>query len=464
MADGKADPAMNILLAVHHFPPHYSGGAEWRTLRTAVALQQRGHKVRVVAIESIQSEPAQGLTWFDEVYEGIHIRRLSFNMRSAPDYFRWQYDNPWVGSHIEAMLRVEQPDVFHMVGGYLITASAMAAAERVQIPRVISLTDYWWICPRISLLRTDGTISDIPIQPENCVRCLGEERRRFRLPGKFAPAVMELYWKQQRQSIEQINERMSFLLGTLNRVNAIICPSRFLLNIYARMGISPRLMRFVRQGREFPGLTPEMIQKTASPVLRIGYIGQIAKLKGVHVLIEAVRTLTGAPVQLDIYGDMSAFPKYSALLMELAAGDPRIRLLGTYERLSLALKELDVVVVPSLWYENSPNSILEAFAHATPVITSNLGGMAELVRDGENGMLFAPGDSDDLARQIQCLLDDPSRLDRLRSGIQPIKSMAEEMDELEMLYNQVTNMVSAEQREGDSAVTGLSGKSGDRPG
>lgn len=454
---------MKILMAVHHFPPHYSGGAEWRTLRTAVALQQRGHKVRVVAIESIQSDPTQGLTWFDEVYDGVHIRRLSFNMRSAPDYFRWQYDNPWVGSHIEAMLRVEQPDVFHMVGGYLITASALAAAERVKIPRVISLTDYWWICPRISLLRTDGSISNIPVRAEDCVRCLGEERRRFRLPGKVAPTVMDVYWKQQHHSIQQINDRLSFLLDTLNRVNAIICPSQFLQTIYARMGINPRLMRFVRQGRDFPGLTPEMTQKEPSTVLRIGYIGQIAKLKGVHVLIEAVRKLPEAPVQLDIYGELHAFPRYSALLEQMAAGDPRIRLRGTYERLSLALKELDVVVVPSLWYENSPNSILEAFAHNTPVITSNLGGMAELVHEGQNGMLFNPGDSSDLARLIQCLLEEPSRLDTLRSGIEPIKSMREEMDELEMLYNQVINTHPASQREAGSTLTEQSGKSGDRP-
>jgi len=455
---------MKILMAVHHFPPHYSGGAEWRTLRTAMALQQRGHTVRVVAIESIQSDPVQGFTWYDEIYEGVHIRRLSFNMRSAPDYFRWQYDNPWVGSHIEAMLRVEQPDVFHMVGGYLITASALAAAERVNIPRVISLTDYWWICPRISLLRTDGSISDLPVRAENCVRCLAEERRRFRLPGKIAPGVMDFFWRQQRQDIDQINERMSFLMDTLNRVNAIICPSQFLMATYARMGIHPRLMRFMRQGRDFPGLTPEQTQKTPSSVLRIGYIGQIAKLKGVHVLIEAVRKLPHAKLQLDIYGDLSAFPRYSEMLKQMLAGDPRIRLMGMYDRLSAALQELDVVVVPSLWYENSPNSILEAFAHCTPVITSNLGGMAELVQDGQNGMLFAPGDSDDLARHIQCLLDDPARLEVLRSGIQPIKCIAQEMDELEMLYNQVTNTYPLAKPEGSKVVVEQTGMSGEKPG
>jgi glycosyltransferase involved in cell wall biosynthesis len=90
-----------------------------------------------------------------------------------------------------------------------------------------------------------------------------------------------------------------------------------------------------------------------------------------------------------------------------------------------------------VWYENSPNVILEAFAHHTPVVASDLGGMAELVRDGENGLLFAPGDADSLARQLRRLLDDPHLLSALRAGIGPVKSVAQEMDELEGVYQTV---------------------------
>jgi glycosyltransferase involved in cell wall biosynthesis len=93
--------------------------------------------------------------------------------------------------------------------------------------------------------------------------------------------------------------------------------------------------------------------------------------------------------------------------------------------------------VPSLWYENSPNAILEAFAHCTPVGASNLGGMAELVRDGENGLLFAAGDADDLARQLRRWLDHPHLLPALRAGIGPVKSVAQEMDKLEEIYRVV---------------------------
>jgi hypothetical protein len=116
-----------------------------------------------------------------------------------------------------------------------------------------------------------------------------------------------------------------------------------------------------------------------------------------------------------------------------------LELAGVYRRqeVSRVLRELDVIVVPSLWYENSPNAILESFAHRTPVVASDLGGMTELVREGENGLLFAPGDADDLARQLRRLLDDPHVLSTLRAGISPVKSVAQEMDELDEIYRAV---------------------------
>jgi glycosyltransferase involved in cell wall biosynthesis len=139
-----------------------------------------------------------------------------------------------------------------------------------------------------------------------------------------------------------------------------------------------------------------------------------------------------------VYGNPAPFPRYTARLRRLSRRDPRVQLAGEYHgqaELTDILRSLDVVVVPSLWYENSPNVILEAFAHGTPVIASNLGGMAELVEDGVNGLVFEPGNAGDLARQLRRLLTEPDLLQRLQAGIQPVKSVAQEMDELEAIYH-----------------------------
>lgn len=436
---------MNIVIAVHHFPPRYTGGAEWRAFRTATALLRRGYKVRVVCVEHIDQPAAQGITWVDDVYQGVSVRRLALDMAAADDRFVWQYNNPWIGAHLEQLLGEEQPDVFHLIGGYLISASAIHAAKKLNIPVVVSLTDYWFICPRFSLLRSDGTLSTLPIDPVRCARCLGEERRRYRLPAKNFPGLMNWYWRQQKQPARQVQTRLDYLMQTLNQVDAVISPSQFVRSVYIEAGADPARIHFQRQGHDFPELSPALLQKTPVEDLRVGYVGQIAAHKGVHVLVRAVRQLPELPIALDIYGDLDAQPEYAQSLRQLAAGDARIRLRGTFPRgeISAVMQNLDVVVVPSTWYENSPNAMLEAFAHRTPVIASDLGGMAELVQDGVNGWLFAAGDAQQLAGILRRLAGHRALLDEARRGILPGKSVSEEMDALERVYREIAAIKTA---------------------
>jgi len=424
---------MKILIGVHHFPPRYTGGAELRAYRTAAWLQAHGHDVHVVCVEAIDA--GGDLTFEDDTYDGLRVRRLYFNLKVAPDPFRWQYDNPWIGAHLRGYLAQLAPDLFHLISGYLLSGSALRAAQDLRLPTVLTLTDFWFLCPRLNLLRSDGSLCRPPFEPATCARCLGEQQRRYRLPGRVAPALMRLFWRGRRSRAAQIAARMTFLHATLGRVNAIISPSRFLRGLFIEDGLAPERIIFSRQGRDFD-LTPELLHKSASPRLRVGYLGQIAPHKGVHLLFEALRYLPGADLEVRAYGDPAPFPRYTRRLRRLAGRDPRLHLAGVYERtaVSRVLQGLDVIVVPSLWYENSPNTILEAFAHRTPVIVSDLGGMAELVTDDVNGLRFAPGDAPALAARLRRLLTEPALLPRLRAGIAPVKTVAQEMTELEEIY------------------------------
>src|SRR5262249_49915473 len=143
--------------------------------------------------------------------------------------------------------------------------------------------------------------------------------------------------------------------------------------------------------------------------LRLGYTGQLAEQKGVHILIAAVRRLRGAPIILRVYGDQTAFPRYVALLKRLAANDPRIEFAGTYGGSSerrRVMENLDVSVVPSVWYENNPMSISEALGHGVPVVATDLGSIPEVVVHERNGLLFRRGDADDLAAALRRLIDE----------------------------------------------------------
>ncbi len=128
-------------------------------------------------------------------------------------------------------------------------------------------------------------------------------------------------------------------------------------------------------------------------------------------------------------------------LRGLAGGDRRITFAGPFprEEVGYVLSGLDVLVVPSRWYENQPGVILEAFAVGIPVVATDVGGMSEFVRHEENGLLFERESVEDLARQLRRLGEEPGLIGRLRAGIGPVKTVEENVDELEVLYNTLLN-------------------------
>jgi glycosyltransferase involved in cell wall biosynthesis len=430
---------MKIALAVHHFPPNYTAGAEGYAYRVAHDMRKRGHDVSVLCVERIDIAPGQP-TWSDDKYEDIPVRRLNLNLLSAANRDRLEYDNPWVGEQIENWLSEIRPDLFHNVSGYLLTGRALRVAHQASLPIVITLTDFWFLCPRITMLRSNGQISSLPIDPKTCVRCRGEEQRIFQILGRYLPGVMSAYWNHESKRTKMLGERLQFLRESLALANVLITPSRFLGDFFVQAGFDPSRIEFIRHGRDFPHLTPELLHKTPGKILRIGYLGQIAWHKGVHVLFGAAQQLPEIPLSIKVYGNTHSFPAYSAPLQAQATQDTRLELAGAYQsnaELSQIFRNLDAVVVPSLWYENCPYVILEAFAHRTPVITSNLGGMAELVQHEHNGLLFATGDATDLAKQIRRLHDEPGLLSKLQAGIPAVKSVAQEMNDLEKIYNRL---------------------------
>jgi glycosyltransferase involved in cell wall biosynthesis len=428
---------MKIILAVHHFPPHYTGGAEWEAYHMAAALIARGHAVKVVCIEDVNQGSSDGVTWVDELFDGIPVRRLSFNRAFIPDPVRWEYDNPWIGQHFDRLFDEFKPDIFHLISGYLMSGRPIWVAHSHGIPSLVSLEDFWFLCPRITMLRSDGKLSTLPIDPYVCASCLAGEKRRFKVLNQVAPAVMQSYLHLQKSKAQGIEARTRFLTKTLHKVDRLIVRSKFLSSTYVKAGAPAEKMVFSRQGLDFPTRPALDVQKTANQPLRVGYLGQIAWHKGIHVLLEAVRRIPDARLEVKIFGNSERFPGFTAQLKRLMAGDERITLAGSYngyEDESRVLRDLDVVVVPSLWYENSPNVILEAFAQRVPVIASDLGGMAEMVQHDNNGLLFKVGSPEDLAHQLQRLCIEPGLQPGLQAGIRPIKTVSEEIDELERTY------------------------------
>jgi glycosyltransferase involved in cell wall biosynthesis len=237
--------------------------------------------------------------------------------------------------------------------------------------------------------------------------------------------------------LELIAERRRYLKQVLEKVDMVISPSRFMIQKVKEYGFQPRRLVYLPFGLDKTNL--QVIQPGAPPTrLRIGYLGQFAPHKGVHLLLSAFRKLAKPPdlCELILHGNVSDASPYERRLLRMARNDPTITFAGPYPNTQVGqvLDGLDVIVVPSAWYENRPTVILEAYATGTPVVAARLGGMAELIQHDQNGLLFEPGSVRSLATQLQRLLDEPALLPRLQAGIQPVPGIEEETGTLVSLY------------------------------
>jgi len=449
---GECDNKLRILLAVHHFPPNYLGGAEWQAYRIARWLKERGHEVRVICVDSVTWGAVGELAYEDDVYKGIPVRRLFFSLPLSPDPFRWSFRNPLIEQHLRAYLASFRPDLLHAIGGYLLSGSVLFVAHSLGVRTVLMPMDFWFLCPRITLLRRDGTVCDVSEDMLECALCLRQDKRRYHwmnwLTGGLSNRVLRKLWKSppllrcmgSADLVQALEERRIFLREQFASANVVVTNSRFLRDTLLSHGLCAKRFWQLRQGTDVTGWVGDA-SKTPSPHLRVGYIGQIVEHKGVDVLIQAFKRLrpsSPAP-RLLIYGNVDQFPCFARRLRGLIDGDERISFAGTFanDQILKVHRDLDVLVVPSIWYENSPNVVLEAFMAKTPVVASDRGGLAELVQHEVNGLLFKMGDATDLARQLERLMDQPSLLESLRQGIPPAKTVDEEMEELLEVYHSV---------------------------
>jgi glycosyltransferase involved in cell wall biosynthesis len=237
--------------------------------------------------------------------------------------------------------------------------------------------------------------------------------------------------------LAKLRERYSSIKELLNDVDLFLTPSSYLKDKFTEFGIQADKIKFIQNG--LSGSLFQDIQKTISNKIRFAFIGTILPAKGVAVLIKAFNRVNRSGAELKIYGDLHSyadFEHYPAYLKSIIK-NKNIKLMGEFDHseISVIFKEIDVLVVPSIWHENSPLVINEAFLSKTTVIASNIGGIPELVKDGFNGLLFRPGNVSDLHEKIEYMLDNPGIVAELRKNIGNVKTIRENAEEIACLYD-----------------------------
>lgn len=438
---------MNILIAVHGYPPAHTAGAERQAERMARWLAGHGHNVEVLTVETANT-PDLRLETAEQ--DGILVHRLHLDLNlSSENSFSSSYNIPVIHDIMHDLLRARQFDLVHLISGYLLGAQVIFATQELGIPVVVSPMEYWFLCVRLNLIDAGGALCTGPETDQKCARCLIETKRRYRLATEYFPPLADTVWKAAFSAhlaenlVNELARRREMLHQALDSANLVICNSRFLISMFADYGFDTSRFVYVRQGLATapPHTSGGAHNGDRQAGLRLGYIGQIKFHKGVDLAVRAVETLRhqGYALTLDIWGNEAEDPAYVNRLKRKTEKHAAVRWNGPYAGAQVwdVLQSIDALVVPSRWYENSPNVILEAFSIGLPVIATNLGGMAEMVQHEQSGLLFSLNDASDLTAQIKRLLTEKGLLPRLRSGIPLVKTIDQEMQETVTLYTRL---------------------------
>jgi GT2 family glycosyltransferase/glycosyltransferase involved in cell wall biosynthesis len=451
---------MRVLHAIHDFLPRHQAGSEIYVLDLARAQQELGVDARVLCAEYDLALTHGTFRW--RVCEGVPVIELINNW--AFSTFEETYRSPLLRRQLTHILHALRPHVLHVHNFLNLTFELPAIARQLGVPTVATLHEYVLVCPSGGqrLHEAEQHVCTV-IDPNRCSRCFAQHafgsmfafgrmtstrgsvsriarvasNLRRRVPGiagVAARAIRHAPLNRPGVTADDITRRLAAARKLFDDVELFVAPSPHLGAEFERLGV-PREKLVVRD-YGFPSMP--RTERSASSRLRIGFVGTLVWHKGVHVLIEAARALPKHRIELLVFGDTGTFPEYVGTLREQARGLD-VRFMGRFDRASMpaVYAQVDVLVVPSLWLENSPLVIHEAFMSRVPVVASRTGGTQDLIADGVNGLLYDARSPAELTRALQRLLDDPLLLPKLAAAAPAVRSIEDDASEWRQIYGEV---------------------------
>jgi len=448
----REEKALHVLYVVHGFPPETWAGTEIYTYNIAKELQRRGHRATILArVPAEDGDERPDFHVEESEFQDLRILRMTHRLQHQS--LRESYHQPRAEAVFRRVLLEERPDVVHFQHLIHTSAGLVHVAKEFGLPTVLTCHDYWAVCPRVQLIRPDGEICSENMGA-GCYLCVKDTHmgkipllKKLGEQGKgvaegFAANLLESdhsSWsvKHRAQQFLDLQARPDFVLGAYAAADLRISPSRFLREKLLESGrFDPHAFLFSDNGMRTDHVTALAKQPDPEGRIRFGFVGTLVWYKGGETLVRAMRELAGEAAVMNIYGGFDPEQdEHHAELAELAKSG-NVNFKGRFDnaKLSEVYAEIDVLVVPSVWYENSPITIHEAYLTETPVLASDIGGMAEFVRDGVDGLHFKVGDAADLAAKMRRFIDEPDLLQRLSGDWMRIKTIAENAAETEFRY------------------------------
>ncbi len=371
---------MNILKIIHGFPPIYEAGSE---VYTKNLVEELSYKHQVILFSRYENE--YELDFKLKVREKKKVKHYLVNMpRKKETYHHKELD-----LILNSILEKEKIDIAHI--GHLnhLSTGFIDLLKKKKIPIVFTLHDFWLMCPRGQFVQrnSDGKNYYSLCSSQNNLKCA---KNCFSIYHDSSKEDL-LYWRNW------VKKRMQVMKRIVKKVNLFIAPSEYLLNRFIKDFNVPK-NKIILKNYGFK--IPKKISKIKNSIFTFGYIGTHIPSKAVNLLIQSFKE-SKIEARLFVFGAKTNSDQFLEL-------DSRIEFKGNYKNEDIyksVLNQIDCLVIPSIWMENSPLVCSEARIAGIPVLVADKGGMKELSRKDKNIFTFKHRDNFDLTKKIEFIFN-----------------------------------------------------------
>jgi glycosyltransferase involved in cell wall biosynthesis len=336
----------------------------------------------------LPTEEAPAGSFDFEAHEGLMVYRLALQSLDPDANFFW----PAAAHRLRAIVGAERIETVHFHNVMGLGANLIPAAKEAGAKCVVTLHDHWGFCFRQTRLRPNGSLCN---NFDECAGCM---------PAIQPPGGTALPMRLRRD----------YVFWCLNQADYLLSPSAYLAGAYVQAGFAAGGVQVVSNGIDLASMPDRPKESSPDGEVRFLCSAYLGEHKGIPVLLEAVQRLANdrkisRPWQVTIAGEGHLRPSIEKVLKDDRISQ-HLRFAGRVSRAELIslMSQAEIAVLPSVWPENEPVTMLEAIATGTAQIATSIGGNLELVKEGQSGFLIAPGDASELAGAMRRYIDDPS--------------------------------------------------------
>ncbi len=438
-----------------------------------------------------RAEDFNGVANYDLVNSPVMAPAI-FNFRSPEA----ELSCPGVEKLFKDFLSQIRPDIvhFHNIEGF--SADCIKIAKETGAKVLYSLHNYHPVCPQVGLLYHGKTICEDFEKGNKCLDCLSPRARKIELAkrrisflfnnnlpagrliwprlqtagrtalslshkgkslfGKKSAATGHSPGKENRLNSATVNphgplyaRRRQKMIDALNLCDQVLAVSSFVKSVFVGMGVTPGLIEVNHIGNRISeiGLNTKFVSngsKNASDPVKLIFLGVADEPKGLPFVLKTLagmddRTLSG--IKLYLYARQIKLRCEADHTLHKNLNYIKKKASGVFIQDGYLFKDLpdilsgmDLGIVPPIWYDNAPQVVFEMLAMKVPVLGARIGGIPDFVKHGENGILFEPGNQNDLKEKLRDIVSAPERIEGLRRKIQPMKTISQHVAELEYFY------------------------------